>query len=193
MLHNFRKSLQHEREQTLKADRFYIDVLHASFIKRFNTDSEEDMCMQRQDVDVLITVNGTTFKVSEKFRDVDYGDLYIEIYSKYPDTLGWMHTGSPNAILYFTPRSVYWITHSSLKYFCINELFNAIPTQWLAELYENKKTIQHKKITIKDSIVDLHLIQSHNKDGASWETIGVSVAFDVLKSFGVKFLKIDVV
>ena len=104
-----------------------------------------------------------------------------------------MHTGSPNAILYFTPRSVYWIIHSSLKNFCINELFNAIPTQWLAELYENKKTIQHKKITIKDSIFDLHLIQSHNKDGASWETIGVSVAFDVLKNFGVKFRKIDVV
>lgn len=125
---------------------------------------------------------------------MDYGDLYIEIYSKYPDTLGWMHTGSPNAILYFTPRSVFWITHSSLKNFCINELFNnAIPTQWLAELYENKKTIQHKKITIKDSIVDLHLIQSHNKDSASWETIGVSVAFDVLKNFGVKFRKIDVV
>ena len=159
MLHNFRKSLQHEREQTLKADRFYINVLHASFIKRFNTDSEEDMCMQRQDVDVLITVNGTTFKVSEKFRDVDYGDLYIEIYSKYPDTLGWMHTGSPNAILYFTPRSVYWITHSSLKNFCINELFNAIPTQWLAELYENKKIILLHRLHPYDQGVRLFLNQ----------------------------------
>ncbi len=191
MLHNFKKSLQHEREQTSRADRFYTEVLNATFIKRFNTDSDEDMRMQRQDVDALITVNGITFKISEKFRDVDYGDLYIEVYSKYPKTLGWMHTGSPNAILYFTPRSVYWMTHSSLKNFCINELFNAIPAQWLAELYESKKSIEYKKIRIKGADIDLHLIQSHNKDGESWETIGVSVAFDVLKYFGVKFRKID--
>lgn len=107
MLHNFENSLLHEREQTAKADAFYRYVLLVSDIKRFDTDSEADMEMQLQDVDVLLTLNGIKYRVSEKFRDTDYGDLYVEIYSKYPTTLGWLHTGSPNAILYFTPKTVY--------------------------------------------------------------------------------------
>ena len=34
-----------------------------------------------------------------------------------------------------------------------------------------------------------HLIQAHNKAGNSWETMGISLGFDILEKFGVKFLK----
>ena len=96
-IYNFKYSLQHEKDQAVKADQFYCNILKATEIQRFNVDSETDMEMQRQDVDLLLTLNGLTYRISEKFRDKDFGDLYVEVYSKYPKTPGWLHTGSPNA------------------------------------------------------------------------------------------------
>jgi len=186
MLHNFKSSLNREREQTGKADRFYCEVLHATDIKRFNSDSEADMAMQRQDVDLLLTVNDIVFRVSEKFRDKDYGDLYVEVFSKYPHTLGWMHTGSPNAILYFTPEIVYWITHKSLSTFCLDVLFPLIPEKWYEELFQSHKTIISKQILFNKKFIRINLIQAHNKDGASWETIGVSAPFSFFEENAVK-------
>lgn len=189
MIHQFKKSLQYEREQTHEADKFYIEVLHATDIVRFNSDLETHMEMQRQDVDLMLNIRGTSFRISEKFRDKDFGDLYIEVYSKYPHTLGWMHTGSPDAIVYFTPRSAYWITHKSLIDFCKNTLFPAIPVGWYSEIFESHQSIVSKKIILKDITTNIHLIQAHNFEGKAWETIGLSIGFDVLKHFGVKFRK----
>jgi hypothetical protein len=186
MLHNFKSSLIHEREQAERADRFYHDVLKATDIKRYNSDSEADMAIQKQDVDVQLTVNETVFRVSEKFRDKDYGDLYVEVFSKYPHTPGWMHTGSPNAILYFTPEAVYWITHKSLSTFCLEVLFPLISTKWYEELFQSRKTIISKRILINKKFIRINLIQAHNKDGASWETIGVSAPFSFFEENGVK-------
>ncbi len=123
---NFSDSLHHEREQASKADIFYRERLKVSNIIRFNSDSETDLEMQLKDVDVLLTHNKTTYRVSEKFRNVDYRDLYFEVYSKYPKTQGWLHAGSPNAILYFTPSAVYWIKHKSLWDFCLPIFFPLI-------------------------------------------------------------------
>ncbi|MFZ4583048.1 MAG: hypothetical protein ACOYM7_10405 [Paludibacter sp.] len=190
MIHRFQKSLQHERDQAEKADRIYREVLKATDIVRFNTDSESDMEMQRQDIDLLLTIRGTTFKISEKFRDKDYGDLYIEVYSKYPHTKGWMHTGKPNAIIYFTPTSVYWITHNSL-FECFEKiLLPAIPEVWYLELYQSQQSICTKKVQFKDIETNIQLIQAHNFEGKAWETIGISIQFDVLTKLSVKFKKI---
>lgn len=188
MTHNFEHSLQHEREQATRADKFYTEVLKASEIKRYNSDSELDMAMQRQDVDVLLTINGINYKVSEKFRDKDFGDLYIEVYSKYPQTMGWLHTGSPNAILYFTPKNVYWITHKSLAAFCLNKLFPLISKSWYQELFQSHNTIESKKIYLDNDLIKINLIQAHNSptEGNDWETIGISIAFSVLKQNAVK-------
>lgn len=191
MLHNFKNSLQHEREQTCKADQFYKETLKATKIKRFNSDSEEDMLMQRQDVDLLITFNNITYRISEKFRDKDYGDMYIEVFSKYPNKMGWLHTGSPNAILYFCPQCVYWITHKSLKEFCFDKLFDAIPADWYHDLFQSDKTIVSKSSILDGTKIKLNLIQSHNKDGKVWETIGISLSFTVLEKFGVKLKKFE--
>lgn len=191
MIHQFKKSLQHEREQANMADKFYVEMLHATDIERFNTDSETHMEMQRQDVDLQLNIRGTNFRVSEKFRDKDFGDLYIEVFSKYPHTMGWMHTGSPDAIVYFTPQTVYWITHKSLKAICDELLFPAIPATWYEEIYKSKKTIVSKNLLLKDTNCKINLIQAHNFDGKSWETIGVSIDFNILEHFGVKFRKVS--
>lgn len=189
MLHNFKSSLLHEREQADKANAFYRNVLKVSEIKRFNSDSEADMIMQRLDVDVSITLNGITYLVSEKFRDKDYGDLYVEVFSKYPNKPGWLQTGSPNAILYFTPDQVYWITHKSLAVFCLETLFPLIPKKWYEELYLSHKSIISKRILLNKKLVKINLIQAHNKDGAVWETIGISAPFSIFEENAVKIKK----
>lgn len=193
MLHNFENSLHHERDQAAKADAFYRDVLLVSKIKRFNTQSDADMEMQLQDVDVLLTINGVTYRVSEKFRDTDYGDLYVEMYSKYPSTAGWMHTGSPNAILYFTPKSVYWITHKSLSTFCLEVLFPLIPKIWCNQLFLSHKTIVSKRLALNGNTIKINLIQAHNHptSGNNWETIGLSAPFTVFEKNGVKIKKFE--
>ncbi len=191
MIHNFEQSLIHEKELSTRADRFYRDVLKVSDIKRFNSDSEADMEMQRQDVDLLLTLNEITYRVSEKFRDKDFGDLYVEVFSKYPHTPGWLISGSPNAILYFTPDSVYWITHLSLKDFCLKTLFPAIPENYYEEINHSGKTIISKKISLNNEVYKLNIIQAHNHptEGADWETIGISLPFALLEKYRVKFRK----
>jgi hypothetical protein len=193
MIHKFKSSLQHEREQALKADTFYRNVLNATEIKRFNSDSDSDMEIQRQDVDLLLTINETTYRVSEKFRDVDYGDLYVEVYSKYPKTPGWLHTGSPNAILYFTPAAVYWITHKSLASFCLQTLFPQIPETWYEEIFLSPKVISSKQLDLKGKSFKINLIKAHNKDGSTWETIGISAPFKVFEENGVKIRRFDLI
>lgn len=192
MLHNFKISLENERSQAEKADRFYSEILEASEIKRFNSDSEADMVMQKQDVDVLLTMNNTTYRVSEKFRDKDYGDLYVEVFSKYPQTPGWLETGSPNAVLYFTPNCIYWITHKSLSAFCLETLFPLIPTKWFEELFQSHKSIISKQLKLNNKFVKINLIQAHNMDGAIWETIGISASFSVFEDNGVKIKRFPV-
>ncbi len=191
MIHNFAQSLKHEKEQSVKADLFYIEVLRAADIKRFNSDSKSDMEMQRDDVDVLLTIHDIQYKVSEKFRDKDYGDLYVEVFSKYPDAPGWLKTGTPNAILYFTPESVYWITHKSLAAFCFEKLFPNIPQTWFDELFLSGQTICSKHITLNDKLFKINLIQAHNclADGTKWETIGISAPFSLFENNGVKIRK----
>lgn len=187
MIHNFEKSLAHEREQTSKADKFYREVLHADNIVRFNSDSAIDMDFQHKDIDVQIEAHSICYNISEKFRDKHYNDLFIEIYSKYPNTLGWMHTGSPNAIVYFTPLTVYWITFKTLKQFCELYLFPSLQTTWFDEIYTSGKSRVKKTVTIENKEIEIQLIQAHNFDGSGWETIGVSISFEILARFGVNF------
>lgn len=189
VIHNFKASLQHERDQAAKADRFYLEVLKVSEIQRFNSDSDADMEMQRQDVDLILTLNNINYRVSEKFRDKDFGDLYVEVYSKYPKTFGWLHTGTPNAILYFTPEQVYWITHQSLSTFCIEILFPCISDGWFEELILSPKSIISKQLVLKNNQYKINLIQAHNHDSADWETLGISAPFELFEDFGVKIRK----
>ncbi|NDP21759.1 MAG: hypothetical protein GZ091_11870 [Paludibacter sp.] len=193
MNHNFELSLQRERMQAVKADAFYRDVLKVTEIVRFNSDSDSDMEMQRQDVDVLLTLNDITYRVSEKFRDKDYGDLYVEVYSKFPKTQGWLHTGTPNAILYFTPNTVYWITHKSLANFCLDQLFPLIALDFFLELYQSHQPIISKHIVLNKKPIKINLIQAHNSlpDGSCWETIGISAPFSFFEENGVKIRKMS--
>ncbi|OIP85289.1 MAG: hypothetical protein AUK44_00200 [Porphyromonadaceae bacterium CG2_30_38_12] len=191
MNYRFSNSLLYEREQAIKANQHYTERWGATNIQRFDTDSPDDLVMQRQDVDLLLTINGTTYRVSEKFRDKDYNDLYIEVFSKYPQTVGWLQSGSADAIVYFTPKAVYWITHKTLKDFCLSKLFPAIAPNWYEEIFINQQTFLSKTIYIDKVKIPIKIIQAHNFEGVAWHTIGVSISFDVLQTFQVKLKKFE--
>jgi hypothetical protein len=100
--------------------------------------------------------------------------------------MGWLHTGTPNAIIYFTPESVYWITHKTLSSFCLNTFFPQIPEKWYEELYQSHQSIISKPFFIDKKRITINLIQAHNKAGSSWETIGVCASFSFFEDNGVK-------
>ncbi|MFO7659253.1 MAG: hypothetical protein R6W78_19510, partial [Bacteroidales bacterium] len=106
--HAFPASLRRELQHQAKANRFYAEKLGVKDIVRYNSDSEEDMAYQRKDIDLSFELNGRRLMVSGKFRDHDYGDLYLECYSKYPETPGWMHKSEADFLACFYPERVIW-------------------------------------------------------------------------------------
>jgi len=191
MVHEFEKSLHYEKSQFGRADAFYREVLLVDEIIRFATDSKEDMKMQLQDIDVELTKNNHAFYVSEKFRDKDFGDLYVEVFSKYPHTRGWLETGSADMLVYFVPEAVYCCNAQILLKFCVNKLFPEIPDEWYKEIFDSDTSIISKNLNFSGQQTIIHLIKANNQaaDGTRWCTIGISVSFDFLKNNGLDIRK----
>jgi hypothetical protein len=101
--HNFWSSLKVERDKAVFADEFYSNVFEVENIIRFDTESERDIDFQRADIDVQLYAWERHSNVSEKFRAIDYNDLYIELYSMYPNVKGWMQNSSADHLAYFFP------------------------------------------------------------------------------------------
>lgn len=186
MLHRFSKSLELERQQAASADSFYTKVLGARQVIRYASESAQDMAMQRLDIDVTIKVGERIFQISEKFRTRDFDDLYLEVYSKYPPILGWMDTGSPQVLVYFTPSKVHWIAHKELKDFYLLHLKPALDEKWFASLYNSNDSIVSHKLKLDSITTHIRIIQAHNFENKAWVTMGVGIDIDVLEKFGVK-------
>jgi len=186
VIHNFTQSLRHEREQADAADLIYREYLHPDQIIRYSNDTPHDREMQKKDIDVSLVFGGKTFHISEKFRDNDYGDMYLEVYSKYPGTKGWLLTGSPDAIVYFTPAKVYWIGHHTLIKCYMEHLQPLLKDEWFDEIFVSGKNIIKKNIRVNQRPTTISIIQAHNRDGAAWETIGIAIPFRLLTDNGVK-------
>lgn len=189
--HDFYRSFGHEHEQTARADEFYRQLPGCGKIIRYDSGSEEDMLFQRQDIDVSVEINGRQYFISEKFRDIDYGDIYLEIYSKYPDVQGWMSTGSPDALVYFTPKNVCWISHPGLHAFYSRKLLPVLSSEIIHDVYLSRQTRRRIRVVLNGKSFFVTLIQAHNRlsDGTCWETIGVAVPLNLLEQSDVKMKK----
>jgi len=190
-VHEFGKSLHYEKSQFRRADAFYREVLLVDEIIRFATDSKEDMKMQLQDIDVQLIKTNRVCHVSEKFREKDFVDLYVEVFSKYPHTRGWLETGSADMLVYFVPEAVYCCNAQILRKFCVNKLFPEIPDEWYKEIFCSDAAINSKNLNFFGQQTIIHLIKANNQtaDGNRWCTIGISVSFDFLKNNGLDIRK----
>ena len=186
--HNFWSSLKVERDKAVFADEFYFNVFEVENIIRFDTESERDMDFQRADIDVQLHAWERHSNVSEKFRAIDYDDLYIELYSMYPNVKGWMQNSSADHLAYFFPTRLIWIDKKDLisifkKYIEPNIIYSDLNV-WLAN-NKNKSGKYKTEIEVLETNYPVLVINAFNKTAnKEWNTVGVSVPFNLLKTCG---------
>ncbi len=182
--HNFWNSLKIEQDKSLLADAFYYSTFGVESITRFNSGSARDMEFQRMDIDVQLNAWGRHANVSEKFRDHDFNDLYLELYSMYPNVPGWMEQSEATHLAYFFPKRMIWLNKKELIT-CFNQFIQPqINEKSLAQLVNNspkKSTKVKAAINIKGESFDCYYINAFNKTKVKeWNTLGVSVPFHLL-------------
>jgi hypothetical protein len=188
--HNFWSSLKVERDKAVFADEFYSNVFEVENIIRFDTESELDLDFQRADIDVQLHAWERHSNVSEKFRAIDYNDLYIELYSMYPNVKGWMQNSSADNLAYFFPTRLIWIDKKELiRAFETHVLsnINAAKIEELQTNYRQQNGSLTDEISINSSSHKVRYIKAYNKTKSKdWDTIGLSLPFDLLEAIGVK-------
>lgn len=191
MSHHYTSSLNYERLWQPIADNFYLSKYPSSEIIRYDNDSETDLSFQRKDIDLSLKIEERMIHISEKFRKDDFGDLLIELYSKYPHKKGWMENSEADFIAYFCPKTVYFIDKK--------ELLTWFQSEMILENLENELRIFHNSNLQKSSRIrtimtlnnksniNLDLIQAYNQTSdAEWHTISIGIKWNDLKNLGLK-------
>lgn len=188
--HNFWKSLAIENDKSWLADAFYFNVFGVENIIRFNTGSKRDMEFQRADIDVQLQAWNRHANVSEKFRDVDYNDLYIELFSMFPNVKGWMSSSKATHLAYFFPNRMIWLDKTQLINAFEHFISPGISKQEINQLVENypqKNASVRSTLILKEHAYSVRYIKAYNKTKTkSWDTIGVSIPFNAIENLGVK-------
>lgn len=189
--HDFNQSILVESSYHELANNFYIDRLKAEKIIRYTSSSILDLSFQKKDIDVTIIKNGKPIHFSEKFRNKNYGDIYLELYSKYPNKLGWMDSSEADFISYFVPNQVIILNKKSITEFYHTIL---IPSINLKEIdtfhknYETKNSTQKIELFTQNYTYYATLIQAfNNTENSLWHTIGISIKLKDLDYFKIKY------
>lgn len=181
MSHNFWRSLEYESSKFQLADDFYFEQLGVERIVRFDSGSEEDMEFQRADIDVQLHGWGRHANVSEKFRKKDFNDLYLELYSMYPDTKGWMERNEADFLAYFFPDRVLWINKHELHELFHRDIHPLIEQEWLEGLVK-KFPKKNGRQNYQKNGLEISLIKAYNRTRSkNWDTLGVTVSLDLVR------------
>jgi hypothetical protein len=192
MAHHFYESRKVETAHFETADKFYRTRLHAVIIKRFDYNTGSGKQKQLADIDVAVTLeNGSTITVSEKKRTRDFDDLYLEVFSKFPEVLGWTEGSQADFLAYFFPTRVLWAGFPQIKRFFRESLLPQIPATLFGEMKNNHPGQNAKqKFTVKIAGVSypVLLIQAYNEsDGNRWYTMGISIPFKMLNDNHIRY------
>jgi hypothetical protein len=187
--HNFSESLRREQSNQKRADDFYKKYFGATHIIRYNHNTEADMKIQRRDIDVSFQYKEKRINISEKFREKDFNDLYIEIYSKFPNVRGWLDKSQADFITYFFPKRMFLIDEKTLVELYKNHLSKSVPKDILSRLINQnleRNALQRFVLQIQNRSYNARIIQAYNTtDDASWYTMGIAIPFKVLYDFGI--------
>ena len=187
MPHNFWKSLDYEGGRTKLADHFYSDSFKVEDIVRFDTGSSYDMEFQRQDIDVQLYGWGRVANVSEKFRDRDFNDLYLELYSMFPERKGWMNVEGADYLAYYFPLRMFWIKKAELKKIYRSQIEPIINRSEI-ESWIRANPKKSGKFESNIANTNVQIITAYNQvRNKTWNTVGVSVPFHLLKNLGLQW------
>ena len=189
--HDFSTSLSYEQSKFSVQDRFYTERLGAKAISRADFSNDVGKNLQRKDVDVQFVYQGRQINVSEKNRTKDYGDLLLEVYSKFPDTPGWMDKSDADFLAYFVPRKVYWINKRELEHFYHKILDIVNPDTMFAQMksrYPRNSRRDGRIFVINGRQEKVGFMQAYNhpiNSNDEWYTESISISFNCLKRAGV--------
>lgn len=194
MPHIYNKSSEYEKFWQPIADEFYLSKYPKCELKRYNSHSKEDLEFQKKDIDLTISLADRSIHISEKFRKDDYGDLLIELFSKYPDIKGWMNNSAADYITYFTPHKVYVINKLELLNWYQTENFEDKINLEISNFHTlNERKSSRKKIeytSSKGNSFFIHLIQAYNKTkDAEWHTLSLAISWNDLEKEGIQVKK----
>jgi len=182
--HVFSDSLEYEQSKFETNNRFYTEKLEAISIERIKFEGKEGKTLQRNDIDLYVTLEGKRISVSEKDRHKNFHDVLIEFYSKYPAVRGWMDHSKADILAYFVPGSVFWINKVQLVWFYENLLKSVVADTFFDELIRSRKTIGTKEIILLGKKETITLVAAYNRE---YITASVCVGLDVLKRAGVEY------
>lgn len=104
VIHDFNNSLKIEQSQYEKQDELYLKLFGN---KPVRIDYKKYPEIQREDIDLIIkNRQGNPIKISEKYRQHDYGDILLEVFSVFPNKHGWSLDSKSDVLAYWFPTRV---------------------------------------------------------------------------------------
>jgi len=174
-----------------RANMFYKNVLKAEIIKRYSCSNKEDHELISKDKNLAVKINDRELSISEKNRDQDWNDIYVEIFRKYPDEEGWIRSTEADYLAYFFPGRVFWAKMEPIKMLCFDILSKAIDSGIYKELYymypRNSGRLS-KTFKINTKTYSFNFIQTYHENGEnSHYSIGISLPFVLLMDFRIDY------
>lgn len=174
-----------------RADMFYKNVLRADIIKRYSPKKNEDKDMLSKDISLHVKMNDKESTISEKTRDQDWNDIYVEIYRKYPDEAGWIKFTEAEFLAYFFPGRVFFSKMEPIRNLCQDILCRAVNTGIFKDMYymffrSSGRHSQSIKINNKTYSFTFH--QTYHEAGEnSFYSIGLILPFVMLMDFRIDY------
>lgn len=185
------KNVQTEEANYCRADMFYKNVLKAEIIKRYSFKKPEDSVFIEKDQSLLIRLSDNEYTVSEKNRDQDWNDIYVEIFRKYPEEEGWIKCTQSDYLAYFFPGRIFWAKMESIKVLCEEILLKAKDSGIYKELqfmYPKNNGRLSKTFKINTKTYSFNFIQTYHEEGnQSYYSIGISLPFVLLMDFRIDY------
>ena len=174
-----------------RADMFYKNVLKAESVKRYLHDKEEDKEFLAKDQSLFMKIADKETTISEKIREQDWNDIYVEIFKKYPHEEGWIKLTEAEHLAYFFPGRVFWAKMEPIKTLCHDILSKAFDSGIYKELYymypKNSGRLS-KTFKINTKTYSFNFIQTYHEDGEnSFYSIGISLPFVLLMDFRIDY------
>lgn len=193
----FLDALKYEKSNHAWADEWYKKHLNAESIIRWDWDEPIGHYKQQNDIDCTIQKEDTTLNISEKFRSVDFGDMFIEIYSMYPSVPGWAIKSAADLIAYHTPTRSYLVNAKQIELLAELVLIGFDADDNKEEIirtgsgsgfikipnFKNPDLVHNLKVKYK-------AIKTFRPGCTSWTGVGFCITWNALDKLGIKYKEI---
>lgn len=190
----FEEDLSYENRRKAFYDGFY-EQNGIKVISRTDWDTDDGQEKQKEDIDAYLKIGGTTFSVSEKDRNKNYGDILVELFHIFDDGTrenGWIEDTEADLLSYFTPDTHFFVNMQSLKEVVLEIIVPALHSQIIGFEHES---LRFKKVyaNIGGKSRTMSLTSAHNsRKNRTWDTFSICIPVSDLKDYGVTIDKTEI-